>query len=93
MLIEQIQEKLVAAFAPVYLQVFDESHKHAGHSGNPDGRCETHIGIAIVSEAFAGKSRIERARAVHSVIAEEIRKIHAITSLVTLTPAEHLQKI
>lgn len=81
---EQIEQKLRAAFLPTQLEILDESHKHAGHSGNPDGKSETHIGIIIVSESFAGKSRLERARMVHSAIAEEIKQIHAITLLKTL---------
>ena len=76
------------AFAPTHLELIDDSHQHAGHAGNPTGGSETHIGIIIVSDFFAGKSRIERSRAVHSVIAEEIAKIHAITILKVLTKEE-----
>jgi len=83
-----IEQKLRATFTPSHLEIFDESHKHAGHSGNPSGKGETHIGIIIVSESFAGKSRLERSRAVHSAIAEEIKQFHAITMLKTLTVAE-----
>jgi len=83
-----MEAKLRAVFTPNHLELVDDSHKHAGHAGNPTGKGETHIGIVIVSEKFAGKSRIERSRMVHSVIAEEIAKIHAITTLKTITPAE-----
>jgi len=83
-----IEQKLRAAFSPSNLEIFDESHKHAGHSGNPDGKAETHIGIIIVSEAFTGKTRLARARGVHLAIADEIKKIHAITMLKTLTKSE-----
>lgn len=85
----QIKEKLLAAFTPTHLEIFDESHKHAGHAGAPEGSSETHIGIIIVSNYFAGLSRIERARAVHKAIADEIKKIHALTVLKTLTPEEY----
>ncbi len=85
----QIREKLLAAFTPTHLEIFDESYKHAGHAGAPEGSSETHIGIIIVSDYFAGLSRIERARAVHKIIAEEIKKIHALTVLKTLTPEEY----
>ncbi len=85
----KIKEKLTAEFTPVYLEVFDESYKHAGHAGAPEGSSETHIGIIIVSDFFLNLSRIERARAVHKSIAEEIKKIHAITILKTLTQAEY----
>ncbi len=85
----QIKEKLSAAFTPAHLEVFDESYKHAGHAGAPEGSSETHIGIIIVSDYFAGLSRIERSRAVHKAIAEEIKKIHALTVLKTMTPEEY----
>lgn len=37
--------KIEAAFKPVSFKVIDESHKHAGHSGNPSGHpdAETHF--------------------------------------------------
>jgi BolA protein len=85
----QIIEKLKAAFAPSHLEVFDESYKHAGHAGAPPGSSETHIGIIIVSDYFTGLSRINRARAVHAAIAGEIKKIHALTVLQTITPEEY----
>lgn len=85
----QIKEKLTAAFSPSYLEIFDESHKHAGHAGAPVGSSETHIGIIIVSDYFAGLSRIDRSRSVHKAIAEEIKKIHALTVMKTLTPEEY----
>lgn len=85
----QIKTKLTAAFSPTYLEVFDESYKHAGHAGAPAGSSETHIGVVIVSNFFKKLSRIERSRAVHEVIAAEIKKIHALTVLNTMTPEEY----
>lgn len=85
----QIKEKLIAAFSPSYLEIFDESYKHAGHAGAPEGSSETHIGIIIVSDYFKGLSRIDRSRSVHKAIAEEIKKIHALTVMKTLTPEEY----
>src|SRR4051812_33512932 len=71
---KQIKEKLLAEFAPLHLEIFDESYKHAGHAGAPAGSSETHIGIIIVSDQFATMSRLERSRAVHAIIADEIKK-------------------
>lgn len=89
---QSIREKLVRAFAPTGLEIGDESTRHAGHAGarpNADGTPgETHFRIHIVSEAFAGLSRVERQRRVYSILAEEIAGgVHAL-SLSTLTPAE-----
>lgn len=88
-MIEVIEQKLQVAFAPEFLRVINDSGAHAGHSGNPTGDAVSHIGLLIVSEAFAGKSRIERSRAVHAAIADEIKQIHAITMLKALTKLEY----
>ena len=62
-LANQIEEKLVAAFAPDHLEVVDESYLHAGHSGaRPEG--ETHFRVIIVAVGFEGLSRLERQRVV-----------------------------
>lgn len=86
-----IRNKLQAAFAPLLLDVLDESHRHAGHSGatRPDGsQGETHFQIKIVSAAFSGMSRVERQRRVYAVLAEQLNgPVHAL-SLTALTPAE-----
>lgn len=75
---DRLTAKLTAAFAPTTLDVEDESHRHAGHAGARPGG-ETHFRIQMVSEAFLGKSRIERHRLVHAVLADELRdRIHAL---------------
>ena len=86
-----IQDKLRAAFAPVALEVVDESHRHAGHGGatRDDGsQGETHFHVRIVSAAFDGVGRVERQRRVYAVLADELKgSVHAL-SLAALTPAE-----
>src|SRR4051794_26005518 len=73
-----IMEKLTLAFAPTRLDVIDESHQHAGHSGSRPGG-ETHYRVYIVSEAFQGKSRIERHRMVNEALASELAGgVHAL---------------
>ncbi len=86
---EKMAEKIRDHYLPHHLEIFDESHKHAGHMGNPYGEVETHIGLVIVSDFFSGKSRLERSRAVHSLLAEEIKQIHALTVLKTMTLEEY----
>ena len=70
--------KLTQAFTPKSLKVEDESHLHAGHAGaRPEG--QTHYRVYIVSEAFAGKSRIERHRMINAALAEELKdSVHAL---------------
>ena len=66
---EKIRSKLEAALAPESLEIVDDSHKHAGHAGaRPEG--ETHFTVTVVSDAFAGKSRVERQRMVYALLAE-----------------------
>lgn len=73
-----ITKKLTEAFAPQSLRVEDESHLHAGHAGHRPGG-ETHYRVHIVSEAFQGKSRIERHRSVNTVLAQELAGgVHAL---------------
>ena len=84
---ETMRRKLTEALAPTRLAILDESHRHAGHAGaRPEG--ETHFRIEIISEKFAGLSRIERQRLVHQVLAAELAgRVHAL-SLATQTPEE-----
>lgn len=73
-----IVEKLTKAFAPVRLDVVDDSHRHAGHAGARPGG-ETHFSVYIVSQAFEGKSRIERHRMVNAALAAELQgRVHAL---------------
>lgn len=75
---DTLTAKLTAAFRPDVLDVEDESHRHAGHAGARPGG-ETHFRVRMVAAAFAGKTRIERHRLVHSVLADELReRIHAL---------------
>lgn len=75
---ERIESKLRAAFRPERLEVVDESHRHEGHAGWREGG-ETHFQVTLVSETFAGRSRLERQRAVYAALAEELAgPVHAL---------------
>jgi len=82
-----IRARLSDGLTPIRLDIVDESHRHAGHAGaRPQG--ESHFQVAVVSAAFAGKSRVARQRLVYALLADELRTdIHAL-SLTTLTPDE-----
>lgn len=73
-----IKNILASTFAPVRLEVIDESHHHAGHSGaRPDG--ESHFRVEIAAEAFRGKSRVEQHRMVNAALADLLRdRVHAL---------------
>jgi len=89
---ESIREKLARVFAPLSLVVENESAKHAGHAGARDhlGRVtgETHFRVVVVSEAFQGKSAIERHRQINTALKDELAgPVHAL-AIKALTPAE-----
>jgi BolA protein len=73
-----ITNKLREAFSPESLEVSDESHLHEGHAGHRPGG-ETHFRVHIVSQAFQGKSRIERHRLINAALAAELAgSVHAL---------------
>jgi BolA protein len=73
-----ITKKLAAAFSPDSLKVEDESHLHAGHAGHREGG-QTHYRVYIVSNAFKGKSRLERHRMINSALSDELAGgVHAL---------------
>jgi BolA protein len=75
---DRITETLAAAFAPIRLDVQDESHQHAGHAGSRPGG-QTHFRVYIVSDAFRGKSRLERHRMINTALAQELAGgVHAL---------------
>ena len=84
---DTIRRKLADRFAPIRLEIIDESHRHAGHEGaRPEG--ETHFAVTIVSAVFAGEGRVARQRLVYQTLAEElVTRVHAL-SLTTLAPHE-----
>jgi BolA protein len=82
----RITQALKTALSPESLEVIDESYKHAGHAhvisrpGTAAGVGGTHFQINVVSEAFRGKSRIDRHRTINAALAPEMGPggIHAI---------------
>ena len=84
---DRIRTKLAVALQPTRLEIRDDSHRHAGHAGaGPAG--ESHFRLEIVSQAFAGETKLNRQRRVYALLAEELRgPVHAL-QLTTLTPEE-----
>jgi len=75
---QTITNKLREAFFPESLEVQDESHMHEGHAGHGPGG-ETHFRVYIVSQAFKGKSRIERHRMINAALSGELAgSVHAL---------------
>ncbi|AZV77540.1 BolA family transcriptional regulator [Parasedimentitalea marina] len=74
---QEIETRLQAAFAPSELQVINDSDSHRGHSGH-DGSGESHFNLRIRAAGFAGKSRVQRHRMVHSALGDIVPRIHAL---------------
>ncbi len=83
----RIREKLRIGLKPVRLDVVNESEKHAGHRSSP-GTGQSHFRVLVVSEKFAGQSRVARHRMVNALIADELAGgVHAL-ALTTYAPGE-----
>jgi BolA protein len=76
--VEAAMRARLARLAPVSLDLRDESAQHAGHAGaRPSGG--SHWQLAIVSEAFRGKSAVARHRMVYEALGDLMeRDIHAL---------------
>ena len=80
-----IRERL-APLVPDALEVFDDSHKHAGHVGAKDGG--GHYQLVIVSREFAGKPAVARHRLVYQALSDLMPgRIHAL-AIQAYTPEE-----
>jgi BolA protein len=83
--IEKIRALLTAHLTPVELVIRDDSAAHAGHAGAREGG---HFSVVVVSEQFAGRSRMQRHQLVYAAVADLMRTdIHAL-SIQARTPQE-----
>lgn len=75
--VQRIREALQQAFDPEWLEIRDDSHRHAGHAGARDGR--GHFAVRIVSNVFSGMTPLARHRAVYAALGEMLQTdIHAL---------------
>ena len=73
---QHIEAALRSALQPTTLEVQDDSHLHAGHAGAKEGR---HFSVKLVSERFAGLTRVARHRLVYDSLKPLIDSgIHAL---------------
>lgn len=87
MKITEILEEKLKTLEPSYLEISNDSYKHAGHIGD-DGSGESHFSIEIHSLKFQGLSRIQRHRLIHELLKSELHaNIHAL-AIKAKTPGE-----
>ncbi len=80
---QTIQSKILAALEPSSFEVVNESHMHSVPPGS-----ESHFKLVVVSERFAGQSRVARHQMVNAILADELQgPVHAL-SMQTHTAAE-----
>lgn len=88
---DTMTRKLTERFAPLRLEIIDDSVRHAGHAGHPGGAGqggETHFTVTLVSAVFSGLGRVARQRLVYETLADELKGgVHAL-ALTTLAPGE-----
>ncbi|MFV9877976.1 MAG: BolA family protein [Anaplasma ovis] len=77
-IIELVREKILAHVAGAHVEVTDESRHHVGHMGS-QGYAVSHIRVLVVSDRFAGMSRLDRWRLLHEVLADEIKMVHSVS--------------
>ncbi|KAG0206082.1 hypothetical protein BGX28_002441 [Mortierella sp. GBA30] len=84
-----IRVTLTELLKPKSLEIINDSSKHAHHSAMRGVTSkETHFRVNVVSEAFAGKSTMQRHRLIYGALSKDFEAgLHAL-SLNTKTPAE-----
>ena len=77
MIADEMREKLTG-LAPSQLEIIDESESHRGHGGWREGG-GTHFRVVMRAAALEGLSRVQRGRAVHDALREELDAgLHAL---------------
>ncbi len=84
MIVQQsIEAKLRDGLSPGHLEIMNESHMHSVPANS-----ETHFKVVVVSEFFAGTTRIARHQTVNGLLADELAgPVHAL-SIQAHTPEE-----
>lgn len=83
MTMQQRIEQALGALDPAHLQVLDESHMHSRGQ-------ETHYKVVLVTDQFAGLSRVKRQQMVYATLGELMGQFHALAQH-TYTPEEWAQ--
>ena len=82
-----IEKKLAESIDCIFLQVENESFRHAVPANS-----ETHFKVTVVSEQFSGKLLIARHRLINELLAEQLAgPVHAL-AMHTYTPEQWVKK-
>jgi BolA protein len=84
-LVAEIRAAIERELAPLSLDIFDDSARHAGHAG---ARAGGHFRVSLVAEVFRGRSPLERHRLVYAAVAPLLQDgVHAL-NISARTPDE-----
>ena len=82
-----IEQKVTAALLPAHVELFNESHMHAG------SRTDSHFKLVAVSAAFEGMNKVRRHQLVYRLLGEELAgPVHAL-ALHLYTPGEWQEQV
>lgn len=80
---DELQRRIIEAFAPEFVAVENESHMHSSGRG-----ADSHFKLVIVSKDFAGLRKVQRHQKLYQLFAEDLANgIHAL-ALHLYTPEE-----
>tara|TARA_B100000809_G_scaffold131109_1_gene128917 strand:- start:365 stop:694 length:330 start_codon:yes stop_codon:yes gene_type:complete len=83
---EMVRERLYQDLGADFVEVEDQSHLHAGHSGAAAGG--SHFEVVVVSKAFEGLATLARHRLVYQAMGDAMAQdIHAL-SIKAYAPGE-----
>ena len=81
-----VRERLYQDLGAEFVEVDDQSHLHAGHSGAAAGG--SHFEVVVISKAFEGLATLARHRLVYQAVGDAMTQdIHAL-SIKAYTPGE-----
>ena len=85
---EKITEILKSKLDVQFIEIIDESFKHAGHNAAAQ-KGGTHLELFIVSKDFAGKTLVQRHRIINDILKPAFQAgLHAL-SIKALSPDEY----
>ncbi|MDH4040336.1 MAG: BolA/IbaG family iron-sulfur metabolism protein [Gammaproteobacteria bacterium] len=71
---QDIERQLEQQFAPLFLEVANESHQHSVPANS-----ETHFKVVLVSERFDGQRKVARHQQVYAALAPQLEgPVHAL---------------
>ncbi len=76
--VNEIEQRLLRELSPESLDIVDDSHKHAGHTGAAAGG--GHYTVTIVADCFRDKNTMTRHRMIYSALGDMMpQQIHALS--------------